>query len=197
MNKKCFLFKEITEQGYEVLCTGISSINAEIDIKDLAQKLRKMKIKMVDDPFYIDYIMAVYIQKICAHTIYGVGLSIKIPGIVSSTGGIIGSPHKSPSSAEGLGEDIGHGLSVAAYPGGPGLIIEGKTNEAETILKVVEQESSGIHVLEKMKDKALGLGIRKAVMICDGTGKNNIGCVLTINNDEVEKIAFQLLSSNN
>lgn len=190
MNKKCFLFKEITEQGYEVLCTGISSTNAKIDIENFAEKLRKIKINIVDDPFYIDYIMGTYIQKICADTIYGVGLSIKIPGLISSTGGIIGSPHTSSSSAEGLSENIGRGLSVAAYPGGPGLIIEGNTNEAETILKVVEQGSSGIYVLEKMKDKALALGIRKAVMICDGSGKNNIGCALTIYNDKVEKNSF-------
>lgn len=190
MNKKCFLFKEITEQGYEVLCTGISSTNAEIDIENLSEKIRKLKIKTVDDPFYIDYMLGVYIQKTCAESIYGVGVSIKVPGLTSSSGGIIGSPHAPPTSAEGLSEDIGLGLSVAAYPGGPGLIIEGNTNEAETILKVVSQESSGIHVLEKMKDEALALGIRKAVMICDGSGKNNIGCALTIYNGEVEKKSF-------
>ncbi|MCY6484124.1 hypothetical protein OW763_07125 [Clostridium aestuarii] len=190
MKLKCFLFNEVTEQGYKFLCTGICSQYAEQDIKNLSEQIKKIKLKVKDDPFYIDYILAIHLQKVCAETIYGVGLTIKIPGIIKNTGGVIGNPHMNPTSAEGLSENIGHGLSTAAYSGGPGIIIEGSIEHAEKILRAASEEMSGMKVLELMKDKAVALGINKAIMICDGSGIKSSGCALTLYNNKTEKLTL-------
>lgn len=189
-NFRTFIFKEYTKDGYPVLGAGIYPYYTNNDIIYLLSSINKFKIDLLDDPFYIDYALASYINKICPNNIYALGLSINLPNISSQTGGIIGNPHNRGSSAEGLSEDIGNGLSVAAYPGGPGVAIYGSAEEAELILKTVKPEEGGKEKLDRMTDKAKELGIDIAIMISDGTGVKSQGCVMTLENNVVKYISI-------
>lgn len=42
--------------------------------------------KVIDDPFYIDYTLAAYVKKVSPDYLYAVGLSIYIPGVEGPTG---------------------------------------------------------------------------------------------------------------
>lgn len=189
-NLKTFIFKEHTKESYEVIGAGIYTYNAKNDIIYLMSSLKEFKIRLVDDPFYIDYVLCSYIKKNCPKSIYALGVSIYLPGVKSQTGGIIGNPHSRITSADGLSEDLGHGLSAAAYPGGPGIIICGTTTEAEIILKTVNPEEGGKKSLSIMLNKAKSLGIKMAVLISDGSGIKSQGCVITLENNAVRCISI-------
>lgn len=189
-NLKTFIFKEYTKDSYQVIGAGIYPCNTKNDIIYLISSLKKFQIKPIDDPFYVDYALSSYITKNCPKSINALGVSIYIPSIKSQTGGIIGNPHSRGTSADGLSEYLGNGLSVAAYPGGPGIIICGTTKEAEMTLKTVKPEDGGKKSLSIMLNKAKSLGIKMAVLISDGSGTKSQGCVMTLENNAVRCISI-------
>ncbi|TDT61900.1 hypothetical protein [Fonticella tunisiensis] len=181
-----FIFKEYTVDGYPVLVAGICPLIfkqfAEAEIKE---KIKSFKIDAVDNPYYIDYMLASYISEISPKCLYALGISINIPGISGPTGGIIGNPLAVISSAEGLSEYIDNGLSMAAYPGGPGIVINGKPHVAKEILRTVKPGDGEINTLLNMAEIAVKYDIKIAIIISDGTGTSYPGAAVTIENRKI------------
>lgn len=163
--------------GYTVIGAGICPlVSKDFIVDSIKGKLRLFKFHVIDNPFYIDYMLASCVRSMDISNIYGLGLSLCVPGISGPTGGIIGNPNCSISSAQGISEDMGNGLSVAAYPGGPGIIIEGSSEKAETILCSVMQGDGGLNCLNKLLNICIRNSIKIAIMVTDGSGAVEPGC---------------------
>lgn len=182
-----FMFTEQTINNYSVIGAGIcQSAYKDVIASEIKEKISELDMKTADNPFYVDYILASYVKKISPNYLFAVGLSIYIPGVGGPTGGIIGNPFQSISSASGVSEYIDNGLSAAAYPGGPGIIIKGTPELAETIIKIVNPGDSGIKTLSKMVETAMKFSVNIGIMITDGTGSVNPGAAAAIDNGTAE-----------
>lgn len=178
-----FMFSEHTVNNYSVIGAGLClSTYKHAIASEIKEKIRELDMKAAEDPFYVDYILASYIKKISPRHLFAVGLSICIPGVKGPTGGVIGNPFQSISSASGISEYIDNGLSTAAYPGGPGIIIKGTPELAETIIKTVNPGDGGIKTLSKMVETTMKFSVSIGIIVTDGTGTINPGVAATIDN---------------
>lgn len=178
-----FMFSEHTMNGYPVIGAGICpSAYKNTIASEIKEKITKLDMKVIDDPFYIDYTLAAYVKKVSPDYLYAVGLSIYIPGVEGPTGGIIGNPFQCISSASGISEYADNGLSVAAYPGGPGIIINGTPELAESIIRNVNPGEGGVKILSELAEITMKSSVNIAIMVTDGTGSVNPGTVAAIDN---------------
>lgn len=182
-----FMFSEHTVNNYPVIGAGLClSADKHAVASEIKEKIRKLDMKVAEDPFYVDYILASYIKKISPKHLFAIGLSICIPGVIGPTGGIIGNPFQSISSASGISEYIDNGLSTASYPGGPGIIIKGTPEMAERIIKTVNPGDSGIKTLSKMVETTMKFSVSIGIIVTDGTGSVNPGAAVSIENGTVK-----------
>lgn len=186
-----FLMKDYTKDGYPIAMAGICPFglthSMKIELQNLMQNYSFPKTK---DIFEIDYFMANYFSQKAPSYILAWGITLHIPGNPGPTGGIIGNPHIDINSADGSSEDIGNGLSVAAYPGGPGIVIAGNSAMAKKILNQVKPAQGGKTPLMLMAKNALDIYIPTAIMITDGTGPNIIGCAMAIEGNKVKYVCL-------
>lgn len=176
-----FVFQEFTGDGYPVAAGGICPFLFAAEGKEaLRQAVRSYQVAHNTDTFALDYSLAAWLKQHCPADLYAVGVSIRVPGIPGPTGGVIGYPRQTISSADGISEPIGHGLSVAAYPGGPGIVINGSPDLAEQIIRTVQPGTGGEETLRQLADHALKLGISTALLVADGTGTELPGCVMIL-----------------
>jgi len=186
------LLKDLTKDGYPMAIAGICPFpfteSMGCEIRDL---IRNYSFSPTDDEFMIDYFMAQYFSKLAPQYVLAWGITIKVPEALGPTGGIIGNPHREAKSADGNSEYIGNGLSVAAYPGGPGIVIEGEPQVAKNILFVSNPTESGKAPLFAMAKKAMEFNVHTAIMITDGTGLDAQGCALTLDGNEIKCVTLE------
>ena len=110
--------------------------------------------------------------RICCkgNKIFAVGLSLCIPDFPERAGGLIGPPDRAAQSAGGLAEPIGNGLALAAMPGGPGFLIEGKPSQLEAILAEVDYQRRDAACAKQFLEKARERDIALAMAVLDGCG---------------------------
>lgn len=137
------------------------------------------------DCFELDYRLASHLKKLDPADIYALGVTIRVNNIPGPAGGVIGSLSRRIASARGISQDLGNGLSVAAYPGGPGLVVRASPEMARNLLKSVNPGDEGLVPLLVLKNKILENSISLGIMLTDGTGVEKPGAALCINDRSV------------
>jgi hypothetical protein len=167
-----------------MVAAGICPVKDKNRIEKIIYDLDRVEFPGNCSPLEVDYSLVVHIKKICPEYIYAIGVSISLPGVSGPCGGVLGNPHMEISSVSkySISEKIRNGISVAAFPGGPGIMIHGGPDHAEDALRQTEHEKSGVEKLEKIICRTALSGINIAVALTDGTGKGQRGCCMTLEN---------------
>jgi len=132
-----FLVKDYTKDGYAMAIAGICSfIFSDKACNEVRSLIKDYTFPLTNDVFEIDYCMACHFSKVAPDYILGWGITIDVPSAPGPTGGVIGNPQMAIESADSQYEDIGNGLSLAAHPGGPGIIIQGNRQWRRRFLNV-------------------------------------------------------------
>jgi hypothetical protein len=133
------------------------------------------------DPFDIDFILASRLRVITPPTIYALALTIHLPQATQPCGGLVGNPHQTIESADpyGLATLGARGLSVAAFPGGPGVIVQGSEQLAQDALHQVAPQSCTLEALRTIVDYASCGGAPLVVAVSDGSGRGMQGGILS------------------
>lgn len=177
-----FLIKGFTREHFPFAGAIISSVDAKPEMEEIVKcHMNNFKPGKGIDCFELDYRLADHLKKIDTTDIFALGITIKVSNIEGPTGGIIGGLSQQISSADGISEDLGNGLSVAAYPGGPGLVVQTTPKKAQEILESVNPGEEGLAPLMILKDKVIENNINVGIMLTDGTGVKLPGAVLCIN----------------
>lgn len=185
--KTIFTFKGTTKQGYQIVGAGICSEENSDDIGEAFENINgiDMKINDTNNPYLIDKVLFESIMSISPENVLAIGASFHVPEVTERTGGILGNPSLEMDSADGLGENIGNGLSVAAYPGGPGIIIEGDCHLAKEIISMVNPEQRGNLVVKILIDAFQEKNVELAIIVIDGSGSVEAGCVAIYKKGEI------------
>lgn len=182
-----FMVKDFTKDGYTMAIAGICPFAVTRSMQDEIKNLmNNYTFPKTDDVFEVDYFMANYFSCNAPEYILAWGITIHVPESSGPTGGIIGNPHRDINSADSNSEYIGNGLSVAAHPGGPGIVIVGDPLTAKEVLDYSKPAQGGRLSLISMAEKALAFNIPAAIMITDGTGYDAVGCAMTIEKDIIK-----------
>lgn len=190
-NLTTFIIKTITIEGYTIVISGICDKNRKKESLNKILELKKIRYCELKDPFFIDYKLAAQAKTISPDYIYALGVSIHIPEIQESTGGIIGSPHMDIASSGEDVEYLSNGLVLISIPEGPGFIIKGD----EKIAKKIYQESichdqSSISRALTILDNIIKYNINFGIIVTDGCGPKSKGSAVTIENG---RISIQIL----
>jgi len=188
MTKICsFLLKGYTKQQYPYAGAIICPRDAVAGIgKIITHHMSNFEIAGGINCFELDYRLAYHVKEVCSGDLYAIGVTIRVPDIPGPTGGIIGDPLQEISSAGGASEEIGHGLAAAAFPGGPGLVVRGNRETAQSLIKNVNNGDQGLRPLMILQKKAVESNVSLGIMLTDGTGVSSPGAVLCINGKSVE-----------
>lgn len=132
------------------------------------------------DPFDIDFILATHLRTITPPSVYAVAITIHIPNAIHPCGGLVGNPHQTIESAEpsGMAARVAPGLSVAAYPGGPGVLVQGSPQLAHDALQQASPQSCTVAELGCIVDYASTHGAPLVVVTSDGSGRGMQGHIL-------------------
>ncbi|TYP55457.1 hypothetical protein [Thermosediminibacter litoriperuensis] len=188
MKLSSFIFKSRTLEGFPVIVAGICPQSFEpMAKKTMNDIIKGFQAEGVKDGFELDYKLAQYVCSKTPEYILALGVSIFVPGVKEPAGGIIGNPRKSISSACGLIESIGNNLSLVAYPGGPGVVIESPPGKAANILNIAKAKGrNDIETVIQIAIKILTHSIANAIIISDGSGVQGVGCGAAIRGNRVE-----------
>lgn len=174
-----FIFTAHTFEGYPIVGAGICPSDHAKKIPDLPTRFSSIVLDTPSDPFLIDYQLACFAGQVFPDFVYAVGISIYVPDASDPAGGVIGNPHMPIRSAEGMSECIGNRLSIAAYPGGPGIIIEGSPSQAEEAVSHINPGDQEPAALYHLVEAAVSAGIRRLIVVSDGAGTTSPGCVIS------------------
>lgn len=188
MKLSSFIFKSVTLDGFPVIVAGICPQSFEpMASKTMRNIVKSFHADGIKNGFELDYNLAQYV---CARTpeyIFALGVSIFVPGVKEPSGGIIGNPRMSISSACGLIESIGNNLSLVAYPGGPGVVIESSPKKAIDALNIARaRRGNDIETVFQIVKKILSHHVDNAIIITDGSGVQGVGCAAAISGNRVE-----------
>lgn len=127
----------VTADGLGFAVAGVCRRASGLTAAGLAAVFEALTIRLPVDAFDLDLRLAQYARHQCPPTVVALGLSVLVPGVPGPCGAIIGDPGVPPGSACERAEAIGHGLSMAARPGGPGIVVLGPPSLAERVLSGV------------------------------------------------------------
>lgn len=188
MKLSSFIFKSRTLQGFPVIVAGICPQNFQPMASSAMKKIIVgFHAESITNGFELDYKLAQYVCSKTPEYIFALGVSIFVPGIKEPSGGIIGNPRESILSACGSIESIGNNLSLLAYPGGPGVVIESPPEKAADILNIANAKGkSDIETTFQIAKIILSQSIANAIIISDGSGVQGAGCGAAISGNRVE-----------
>ncbi|MFW6286352.1 MAG: hypothetical protein ACOC29_00275 [Candidatus Sumerlaeota bacterium] len=143
----------------------------ESDVSGIADRFSRFKQPETHSSETLDRALADFAMRCCeGNNICAVGLSLCVPNFLERAGGLIGPPDRPAHSAGGLAEPIGNGLAVAAMPGGPGFLIEGKPSLLEAILAKLDYQRRDAACAQQFLEKARERGVDLAMAVLDGCG---------------------------
>jgi len=160
-----FLFGGTTKENYPYLVIG-KKLRAETRyFANLKKRLDSFSVPLVCSPKILDSIVATMLSEAVPRP-FIVGCTIRIPGIVDSTGGVLGNPSLEEKSSEGKIEELGRDWKILTYPGGPGLAwVKGDFNPA-----VKSKDLHGKELLLDIASQASDSGVESFLALTDGTG---------------------------
>ena len=160
------------ECGTPLLAGGLCAAGYEEQSRDDLLKLSCIKFNKDDDIYDIDFRLAQAVRLCCGKYVFAVGVSAALPDIPYATGGVIGSPHMEAASADSCVRDIGNGLYVRAFPGGPGCV-------AAVRREVLECWDYDLHPPENRVNALAGhlrdYGAGAFIIVSDGSGPSAEG----------------------
>ncbi len=181
-----FVTRTTTIQGYSLLVAGMGAPD-DVDAREsLLIEARNLVLRSPGDPWGVDLDLARFARRSCPQSVWAVGLSIHVPGVATRCGGVVGDPHQPSVHADGRGRDLGRGLSGAAYPGGPGVVVLGTRVQAEEALQSCRAGDGGVAALQSLADACLGMDVPVAIGVSDGTGGMPSGCAMALEGRWVE-----------
>lgn len=124
----------LTSEGVGFAVAALCHREGGLSADRLRAAFDTLRIRAGDDAFDVDLQLAQFAQRECPPTVAALGVSVSVPGASGPSGGIIGDPRVPPCPGSERTEEIGHGLAVAARPGGPGIVVFGPRSLAERVL---------------------------------------------------------------
>ena len=179
-----FTFSGDGRGGFGFAGAVICPAEKETELAQLAAGFAEYHASSDADPYDIDHRFAEFATRVCPDWICALGMSFRVPGAMGPAGGIIGSPRQVISSAAGTAEDLGNGLSVAALPGGPGVVIQGTPAQAARVSAAFSSAENGSTFAAKLTPRLRAERIELAIAVCDGSGPGMQGCALALNGAE-------------
>lgn len=185
-----FTFSSKTFEGYPVIGAGICDmIYKEHSIQSFSQINKiNLGVKDLDNPYEIDDLLNSKIGSLAPEYVHGLALSIHVFNAQGPTGGIIGNPNNLGDTADGLCNSIGHGFSIIALPGGPGMLIEGSRDVLKSIFTNIVLGQNRLVSMKRIMAELKNNKINLALIVTDGTGKGENGMILTYYHDRMEKL---------
>lgn len=185
-----FTFFSKTLDGYPIIGAGVCDIIYKDSAIESFSKINEISLNVndLDNPYQIDYLLNEKIASLAPDFVYGLALSIKVENAIGPTGGIIGNPRDIGCTAAGTSSFIGNDLSVIALPGGPGMLIQGEVATLKSIFTNIALGQNRLVSMKRLIDELKRNKINLALIVTDGTGKNEQGMILTYYNDRLEKL---------
>lgn len=183
---RTFIFRRQTCEGLSLCGAGICASEDCAKADAVIAALTHLRVGNTVDPFDLDCRLAEYVADICPESILAIGLSLDVPGASGPSGGIIGNPRVTIESADGRATDIGHGLSLVALPGGPGIVVLGTPGDAERVLCPVCGAGTDYTVIPDLIRHIQGAGIALAMAVADGSATRCTGGVATLDNGKIQ-----------
>lgn len=172
------LARASTAQGLPALLAAILPAAHPHALNALVKAFACFALPPASDPRSVDVELAKFAAAGCPPHVPALCLCVHVPGITRPCGGIVGDPRRRCMPADGCGMGLGKGLSGAAYPGGPGLVVRGTPAAAEAVLRRVEAGAGGAPAMHALAEGCRRLGVRVAVAASDGTGGRFPGAAL-------------------
>ena len=120
-----FALRLFTKCGTPLLAGGFCKKGEEEQSRHDLLGLSIIEFNKKDNIYDIDLKLAYAVKKCCGLNVWAVGVTAALPNMPQNTGGIIGSPHKDIISADSGVEYLGNNLYMQAFPGGPGYVAMG------------------------------------------------------------------------
>ena len=183
---RTFIFSRRTCEGLVLHGAGI--VVAGMDdraVHALIRAFTRIRFGTTTDPFEVDWRLAAHAARLAPESVVAIGLSVGVPGVTQAAGGVIGAPRAGLASADGDSAGIGHGLSVAALPGGPGIVVLGSPDDAARILGHARDNVPRRAALPELVRAVRDAGIPLAIAVVDGSGMGGPGGVATVDGDTV------------
>lgn len=185
-----FTFSEKTLDGHPIIGAGICDI---LDKEDAIQSFSRINeisldVTNLDNPYQIDCLLNTKIASLAPDYVHGLALSIRVEGALGPTGGIIGNPKEFGDTATGTSSLVGHNLSAIALPGGPGILIEGEPATLKSIFTNIVLGQNRLVSMKRVEDELRRHKIELALIVTDGTGKDETGMILVYYGDRMEKL---------
>ncbi|MGI6097559.1 MAG: hypothetical protein ACOYBM_05510 [Dethiobacteria bacterium] len=187
----------ITKAGYPLAVIGITK-NRDLARSSVLEKLismldpLKFSAAALSDPRQLDYELACSLASALPRGIIAAGATVTVTGAAGPSGGIIGGASGIPASANGEPEELPEGLGLAAAPGGPGLIIHGKPEDAVLILSALPRGTGGSSVLFTAAEMAQAMQIPFLIGLTDGTGTPEPGAILIMKGRDTKTVFGEL-----
>jgi len=181
-----FVTRTITIQGYSLLVAGMGEVGGADARQSLLIEAQNLVLRSPGDPRGVDLDLARFARHSCPGSVWALGLSIHVPGVATCCGGVVGDPRQPSVCVDGRGRDLGRGLSGAAYPGGPGIVILGTPVQAEEALRSCRAGDGGVAALRGLADACRRMNVPLAIGVSDGTGGVLGGCAMALEGRRVE-----------
>lgn len=170
---RAFLWKEQTSENGSLLIGGLCDETLLHAIEQRRRQLQPVSFADIHDAYDVDFRLSQYLEAL-GTDITILGASVFVPGTFSRSGGIIGSPHHSPTSASSTAklENLPDNFFLWTQPGGPGVAFRAERIQAEQIIReikeirnlLIPQQANQIQSL--LKDRS----ISPYLIVCDGSG---------------------------
>jgi hypothetical protein len=174
---EAFLMHMQTVEGYPLAIGGFCIAGMKDLVKKNYQSMKDFRIGSVKDAFLVDYLLGEGLKERARKEIVVVGASIKVQGVETSTGGVIGDPFEQIASSDKTIERLTANLYLITRPGGPGIALKGNLKQADRI-----NDYLSIHEQEVKKEpekfiKQIEIWLTDFVVVFDGSGNRQKGCV--------------------
>ena len=166
--------KMTTACASPLLVAAICSPESQNACREHLLRLQRLDFSAVTDFYLLDLRIAEVVCDNSPDGLFAAGVSVRVDGMPVSTGGVIGSPRQKILSAEDVeAEDLGNGLSLLSFAGGPGLLAACPLDTATRLYRSLEN-------INDPKDRSLfilsalsKLSVDTFMLVQDGSGPRN------------------------
>lgn len=184
---ECFAFQLKTKQGDSM---GIGGLCRASKVHYWVKRLQVLQNLCVhnSDIVQVDRDLADALTALSDESLVVAGITLfaknlELPDDIR-TGGIIGCPNRSHSSADSTVEDLPEGFVQCAVPGGPGLAAQAPKETVEKALHYIQSDFTVSLPESKLLSILRSTGIQTGLLVYDGTGKQAPGCLLAFTENQ-------------
>ena len=168
-----------TCQDYPFILVGYS-LEQQLyhQIFDIGLAMSSLVIPDACHPVKLDYLLASALQPL-ANLCVVAGCTIRALNVPAFSGGVLGDPGSSPSSAGGLVENLSGAWSLVTFPQSPGMAQNVKISSLPSAVQALCTERvPDDYTLKQLSVYTQSIGADKFMAITDGSGPGAYGAAL-------------------